>query len=151
MSIRACHVRDCQRTCYNGYDWYSPSEIRHKDGLLAPCVFQVMFLVACRECLAEMQWPSEPTGYTSQPSRPSPKSHGTFEDACMIAVPFLQRIIHVQRSRKGRAGLDRLDNEIRDGRGYSQLSEQALSVVIYLTKRRNDNYAHWLRQRGVRV
>jgi len=68
----------------------------------------------------------------------------------MIAAPFLQRFARVEISRKGRQDIIKLDNQLREGRKYDQLSVEASRVIVYLQKRRLDGYAHFVRQR-VRV
>ena len=151
LSMRACYVRGCERSCVAGYPWFAPGDIKlDMDGTLRPCPHQVIFLVLVREALKWMRWPAEPSGYIDQPSKPSPKSDGAFVDCCMIAAPFLQRFARVEISRKGRQDIIKLDNQLREGRKYDQLSVEASRVIVYLQKRRLDGYAHFVRQR-VRV
>jgi hypothetical protein len=139
MSLRRCHDCDDWSRCV-GYPYFTPGDIRF-------CYHQVLWLVSARESLKSMAWPGEPSGYIDQPSKPQPKSHAAFEDTSIVAVPFLKRWAMVESCRAGRRHAAQLEVELRQNRGFNQLSWEARQVVYYLLKPRKEIYRLWLKGR----
>lgn len=139
MSIRRCHDCDDWGKC-SGYGWYAPGDIRF-------CFHQILWLVSARDSMFSMAWPQEPSGYIDQPSKPQPKSHAAFEDVSIVAVPFVKRWLMVECCRVGKRHTRLLEEELRQNRGFNQLSWEAQQIVYYLLKPRKEIYRLWLKGR----